>query len=374
MKLGRILCYKWTEKGTVYVHWPYCSQLCTYCNFNKYISNHRSSVDHTGMTKCLVKELTSLIKLSGIGTVTSVYFGGGTPSLAKPETIQAVLNTIREQACLTENAEVTLEANPTSAQTEKLRTFKTAGVTRLSVGVQSFLDEDLKLMNRDHSVAESEHCLKVAQKLFPDRFNIDVIFGRPHQTLSSWVKELRKAIGVGSKHVSLYQLTVERGTPLARAVNRNEVVLPPSDAVAEMYEASIEMLNEGGLKRYEISNFSAAGCESQHNLAYWKGSNYVGIGPGAHSRFLHSGEFVASVNTLEPNAWMNKVKANGHGLQRMRHMENRERLEEVVAMSMRTVEGVTNEIWERFEPRLPLQHVFSDHWLTSTGHTVVDKQ
>ncbi|CAI8044547.1 Radical S-adenosyl methionine domain-containing protein 1, mitochondrial [Geodia barretti] len=288
MKLGRILCYKWTEKGTVYVHWPYCSQLCTYCNFNKYI---RSSVDHTGMTKCLVKELTSLIKLSGIGTVTSVYFGGGTPSLAKPETIQAVLNTIREQACLTENAEVTLEANPTSAQTEKLRTFKTAGVTRLSVGVQSFLDEDLKLMNRDHSVAESEHCLKVAQKLFPDRFNIDVIFGRPHQTLSSWVKELRK-------------------------------VLPPSDAVAEMYEASIEMLNEGGLKRYEISNFSAAGCESQHNLAYWKGSNYVGIGPGAHSRFLHSGEFVASVNTLEPNAWMNKVKANGHGLQRMRHMEN----------------------------------------------------
>jgi coproporphyrinogen III oxidase-like Fe-S oxidoreductase len=124
-------------------------------------------------------------------------------------------------------------------------------------------------------------CLEVAQKLFPDRFNIDVIFGRPHQTLSSWVKELRKVICVGSKHVSLYQLTVERGTPLARAVNRNEVVLPPSDAVAEMYEASIEMLNEVGLKRYEISNFSAAqDCESQHNLAYWKGSNYVGIGPG----------------------------------------------------------------------------------------------
>lgn len=210
-----------TKCGTVYVHWPYCAQLCSYCNFNKYV---RAGIDHNLMRKALIKELRTFIKMSGFATVTSIYFGGGTPSLAEPATIQAVIDEVAKLCHLPANAEIDLEANPSSAGQSVLRDFQQAGINRLSLGIQALNDQDLKALNRDHNTREAIESLSICKKLFPSRTNIDIIFGRPGQTLSDWKAELDKVLEVCDSHISLYQLTIEQGTPLAREVQNNRVV------------------------------------------------------------------------------------------------------------------------------------------------------
>ncbi|XP_064405831.1 radical S-adenosyl methionine domain-containing protein 1, mitochondrial-like isoform X2 [Halichondria panicea] len=350
-------CNRLRRTGTLYVHWPYCAQLCTYCNFNKYKNTH--SMDKEHMFSCLVKEFQSVLSRSSVTDFTSIYFGGGTPSLAGPGLVEAVLRAVSEHSQLESGAEVCLEANPSSAKLAQLRDFKLAGVTRLSLGIQSLDDTDLKLMNRDHSSEEGTRALKDAISIFPGSVNTDVIFGRPGQSLQKWKEELSDVNGMVDNHVSLYQLTVEKGTPLAKSVLSGEQSMPNEDTVADMYEHAVQSLEEAGLRRYEVSNFAKEGFESRHNMSYWTGCDYIGIGPGAHSRYFEKASdsyshYIHTVNALEPKSWAARVLDVGDGVLLRKHLTNNRRLEEVIATCLRTTEGLSNEIWSQFSAE-PLQ-------------------
>ncbi|XP_069125405.1 radical S-adenosyl methionine domain-containing protein 1, mitochondrial-like [Argopecten irradians] len=254
------------DQAVLYVHWPYCSKRCTYCNFNKYISRN---VDNERMTRCLMKETQTLIECSHVSRINSIFFGGGTPSLATPRTIAKVIETVTKTTWLHGNAEVTLEVNPTHLETGKLRDFRSAGVNRVSIGVQALNDSDLKLLGREHDTQDSMRCIEEARNLFPGCVSIDVIFGRPGQTLGSWISELQKILAVSDQHISLYQLTLERGTQLFKWVQNGLIELPDEDAMADMYLEAVKTLEIHGFKQYEVSNFAKNGATSDHNTAYW---------------------------------------------------------------------------------------------------------
>ncbi|XP_073246393.1 radical S-adenosyl methionine domain-containing protein 1, mitochondrial-like isoform X1 [Porites lutea] len=351
-------------EACLYVHWPFCKKICTFCNFNKYASN---SVDHYRMKKCLVAETKTLLQLSGVKKITSVYFGGGTPSLAEPLIISSVLETISRFSYLPTDVEITLEANPTSAETGRLRHFLSAGINRLSLGIQAFNQKDLLLLGRDNTVKDSLQALQEAKSIFPGKVSIDLLFGRPHQSLEGWSKELLQTIDVCDDHVSLYQLTLERGTPLFRDVKLGKLSLPSSDVVAEMYQMAVETLLRNGFHRYEISNLAKPGAESKHNMAYWNGTQYIGVGPGAHSRFIPLGNGLqtrqARVQTLEPNNWMKEVEIRGHATRKEVPQTKFEVLEEVIMSSLRTADGLSNKKWHSLSPfskHLSLSDIFKE--------------
>ena len=339
---------------SVYVHWPYCDTICSYCNFTKYRAP--SVVDHSRMRECLTRELKS--QLQHHSRVVSVYFGGGTPSLAPPSTIEAVLEAIGDK--LIKDAEVSVEVNPSLSILPKLREFKVAGVNRLSVGVQTFDDGLLAALNRDHTSSSAKAILLEAQSLLPGQSSVDLIFGLPKQTLDGWKENLNTVLNYGCDHLSVYQLTVERGTQLANEVESGVVSLPHDDIVVDMYEMAIETFKDKGLHRYEVSNFARPGSESKHNMFYWFGGLYVGIGTGAHSRLKFqkdSGKllcgssptgFVQTVNMLTPGTWMREVERNGCGVMLRRRMTQRERLEEVVATSLRTSFGLHKTVCQQY--------------------------
>ncbi|NXG69240.1 RSAD1 protein, partial [Baryphthengus martii] len=343
--------------------WPYCRKRCSYCNFNKYVV---PAVDEAAVGACLVREARTLIRLSQVHSITSVFFGGGTPSLASPRTIAAVLEAIAGAAHLPAGAEVTLEANPSSTGTSRLAGFRAAGVNRLSVGVQSLDDAELRLLGREHTAAEARGASRGA-----------------------WARGLEAALGLCDDHISLYQLTLERGTALAAQVSGGTLPKPPQDLLADMYETARAMLVAAGFRHYEISNFARKGALSTHNLSYWRAEQYIGVGPGkpgcqgaggggcarpqdsivlppviagAHGRFVPRGEGGCSrearVQTLEPNAWMREVQSQGHGTRRRAVLSPLEQLEEVLALGLRTDEGITHERWGHFSPYLSLEAVF----------------
>jgi len=306
------------------------------------------------MRKCLVTETETLLHLSGAKRITSVYFGGGTPSLAEPSTISSVLETVSRICHLPSDAEVTLEANPTSVETGRLRHFHSAGINRLSLGIQAFNPRDLLLLGRDNTIEDSLQALHTARSIFPGKVSIDLMFGRPHQTLDAWYKELLQALSVCDDHVSLYQLTLERGTPLYKDVKLGKMSLPSSDVVAEMYQLAVETLISNGFHRYEVANFARPGAESRHNLSYWNGAQYIGVGPGAHGRFIPHGNGSetreARIQTLEPSSWMKEVETRGHATRRQVPQTKFEILEEVLMLGLRTAGGLSNEHWQTFSP------------------------
>ncbi|CAJ1075197.1 radical S-adenosyl methionine domain-containing protein 1%2C mitochondrial [Xyrichtys novacula] len=348
-----------SRQASLYVHWPYCLRRCTYCNFNKYIP--RENRDDL-MTECLQRETETLLQLSQVSSITSVFFGGGTPSLAQPSTIAAVLNTVSRQVKLSEKAEVTLEVNPTPVGMSKLEDFYHAGVNRFSIGVQSLQDEDLKLLGRDHSAHQALQTIEEARRLCPGRVSVDVMFGRPKQTVESWESELSELLKVCDDHVSLYQLTLERGTQLFKQVQRGEVTVPADDVTAEMYQCARRTLQQHGFQQYEVSNFARHSAVSHHNMSYWKGRQYIGVGPGAHGRFalLEEGGVTreARTQTLEPDVWMCEVQQRGHGTRRRIKLSHLELLEEVLVMGMRMTEGIHHKHWELFCPELGLYEIF----------------
>ncbi|XP_060588294.1 radical S-adenosyl methionine domain-containing protein 1, mitochondrial-like [Ruditapes philippinarum] len=348
-------------EATLYVHWPYCARRCTYCNFNKYISK---SVEHSRMADCLKKETSTLLQLSGVSQIKSIFFGGGTPSLALPSTIEKVIGTVKGHVTFSERSEVTMEANPTHLETGKLRDFHEAGVNRLSIGIQALNSEDLKILGRDHSVTEALKCVEEAKYIFPGRVSVDLIFGRPGQTVEAWRKELQEVTGMGVNHVSLYQLTLERGTQLFKWVESGQISLPDNETMADMYIAAVEILQEHGLDRYEVSNFSKKGSESEHNQAYWQGSQYIGVGPGAHGRFIPTNvnqsegdELVreARIQTLEPDNWMFEVEKYGHATRKIVKLSVKNRLEELICLGLRTRGGIANQTWENLAGKSLLQ-------------------
>ncbi|XP_037649573.1 radical S-adenosyl methionine domain-containing protein 1, mitochondrial isoform X1 [Sebastes umbrosus] len=366
-----------TEQASLYVHWPYCLRRCSYCNFNKYIS--RENNDHI-MTECLQRETETLLQLSQVSCITSVFFGGGTPSLAHPSTIAAVLETVSRQAYLSDKAEVTLEVNPTPVGKSRLEDYCRAGVNRFSIGVQSLQDEDLKILGRDHSSHQALQTVEEARRLCPGRVSVDVMFGRPKQSVESWENELSELLRACDDHVSLYQLTLERGTQLFRQVQGGEVTVPAEDMTAEMYHRARGALHQHGFLQYEVSNFARRKAVSHHNTSYWKGKQYIGVGPGAHGRFVPLGEGGVSrearIQTLAPDAWIREVQQRGHGTRRRIQLSHLELLEEVLVMGMRMTEGINHKHWELFSPQLGLHDVFGSSSdvkeLLQSGRLILD--
>nr|XP_046197638.1 radical S-adenosyl methionine domain-containing protein 1, mitochondrial-like [Oncorhynchus gorbuscha] len=305
-----------STEASLYVHWPYCLKRCSYCNFNKYIPR---SDNQDVMLECLQRETETLLKLSQVSRITSVFFGGGTPSLARPSTIAAVLETVARHAGLSEEAEVTLEVNPTPVGSSKLEDFLHAGINRFSIGVQSLRDDDLKVLGRDHNTQHALQTVAEARRLCPGRVSVDVMFGRPGQSVASWELELDELLSVCDDHVSLYQLTLERGTQLFRQVQKGQLSVPSDDITAVMYDSARRILQKRGYLQYEVSNFARNGAISQHNMSYWKASQYLGVGPGAHGRFVPRGEGDVSrarTQTLEPDVWLREVQQRSHGTRR----------------------------------------------------------
>uniref|UniRef100_A0A3Q3FXY0 Radical S-adenosyl methionine domain-containing protein n=1 Tax=Kryptolebias marmoratus TaxID=37003 RepID=A0A3Q3FXY0_KRYMA len=357
--------------------WPYCLRRCTYCNFNKYIPKENNDPI---MIECLQKETEALLQLSQVSHITSVFFGGGTPSLAHPSAIGAVLETVYKQASLSGEAEVTLEVNPTPEGMSKLEDFHRAGVNRFSIGVQSLQDEDLKSLGRDHSSQEALQTIEEARRLCPGRVSVDVMFGRPGQTVKSWEGELSELLAACDHHVSLYQLTLERGTRLFKQVQLGHVTPPAEEATAEMYHRARGTLQQHGFLQYEVSNFAKHNSESRHNLSYWKGRQYIGVGPGAHGRFVPLGEGgvvrEARTQTLEPDVWIREVLQRGHGTRRRIRLSHLTLLEEVLVMGMRMTEGINHKHWKLFSPESGLHEIFGASVgvkeLQQSGHLLLD--
>ncbi|XP_076331708.1 radical S-adenosyl methionine domain-containing protein 1, mitochondrial-like isoform X4 [Tachypleus tridentatus] len=350
----------WLEKAALYIHWPYCEKRCSYCNFNKYISNQ---VNHDRMCKCLVQETTTLVRLSGVKNIETIFFGGGTPSLAKPRTIESVISCVRDLVAVPHDTEVTLECNPTTLEAQRLREFKLAGINRVSVGVQALNDRDLLLLGRNHSVKEALRVIDEAKNIYSGSTSIDIIFGRPYQTQYAWQDELKKLLDICDDHVSLYQLTLERGTSLFKLVHCGKLSMPTDAEVADFYEVAVSMLTDAGFQRYEVSNFARNGAESIHNNSYWNGTQYIGIGPGAHGRFVpqqtasHSRE--ARIQTLEPDVWMKEVERYGHGTRKIVVQSHLDMLEEYLLTGLRTARGINNEQWCIFSGGASLTDVLS---------------
>nr|DBA27509.1 TPA: hypothetical protein GDO54_007993 [Pyxicephalus adspersus] len=329
----------------LYLQWPYCEKRCTYCNFNKYIAQ---SDNEGAIRACLLQEASTLIQLSQVHRVPSVFFGGGTPSLASPHTIAAVLDVISKYAHLPHNAEITLEANPTSSRRSKLQQFRDAGVTRLSVGLQSLDDGDLQLLGRTHTAAEALDTLKEACKLFPGCTSVDVMFGLPGQSLAAWHSTLERLLDQCDNHVSLYQLTLERGTALFKLKEKGQLAFPDQELTAQMYDDARQILGQAGFRHYEVSNFAKNGAVSTHNMSYWLGKQYIGVGPGAHGRFVPRAtggkRREARIQTLEPEPWMKEVMSNGHGTRKVIQQSDFDMLSEMLILGLRMDTGISHEV------------------------------
>ncbi|XP_069785484.1 radical S-adenosyl methionine domain-containing protein 1, mitochondrial [Narcine bancroftii] len=350
-----------SHRAALYIHWPFCKKRCTYCNFNKYIT---LNVDHSAMRDSLVQETQTLLRDSQVKEITSVFFGGGTPSLAKPATIASILETVARASHIRHDIEVSLEANPTSVSTPKLAEFKQAGVTRISLGVQALRNDDLKILGRDHTVREALWSLEEARKLFPGCTSVDIIFGRPGQSLESWVEELEEILTLCDHHVSLYQLTLERGTALFKQVQEKILSMPEQEVVAKMYHAARNILEKAGFRQYEVSNFAKIGAVSHHNLGYWQGMQYLGVGPGAHGRFVPWGDGKtqreARIQTLEPDNWLREVRQFGHGTRKRVPQTELDILEELLVLGLRMNEGLTHQHWQQFSPFFTLEEAMRD--------------
>ncbi|XP_077415837.1 radical S-adenosyl methionine domain-containing protein 1, mitochondrial [Vanacampus margaritifer] len=348
-----------TKKASLYIHWPYCLKRCSYCNFNKYIP--KGDNNHI-VSQCLQQEVETLLQLSEVSCITSVFFGGGTPSLAHPSTVSDILEAVVRQTSLADQAEVSLEVNPTAEGRTKLKDFSQAGVNRFSIGVQSLLDDDLTRLGRDHSAIQALQTIEEACKLCPGKVSVDIMFGRPGQSVASWEAELSDLLRACDDHVSLYQLTPERGTLLFKQIQGVEVVLPGDHETADMYESARRTLRRHGFEQYEVSNFARNSAVSHHNMSYWKGRQYIGVGPGAHGRFVPLGEGgthrEARTQTLEPDVWIREVQQRGHGTRRRIQLRHLELLEEVLVMGLRMTEGITHKHWQLFSPKLTLWDIF----------------
>ena len=320
----------------VYVHWPFCRSKCPYCDFNSHVS---ASIDHVRWRAALLREIDHYADRTPGRTVSSIFFGGGTPSLMEPATAAAVIEQIGRRWRLDAGVEITLEANPTSVEAALLAGFRSAGVNRVSLGVQALNDADLKFLGREHSAREALAAADIAARLF-DRFSFELIYARPGQTVEAWEAELRQALSHAVGHISAYQLTIEEGTPFHLRHARGEFRIPDEDTSAALYEATQAVLEEAGLPSYEISNHARPGEESRHNLAYWRYADYAGIGPGAHGRLTLPGGKIATRQHRAPQIWLERVERDGHATQAELPVSPEERLTEMLMMGLRTVEGV----------------------------------
>lgn len=321
----------------VYIHWPFCAAKCPYCDFNSHVRH--KAVDQERFARAFAVEIATMRARTGPRTVTSIFLGGGTPSLMKPETVATVLGAVEANWTLAPGAEITLEANPSSVEAERFRGYRAAGVNRVSLGVQALNDRDLKFLGRLHNVAEALHAIGLAREIFP-RLSFDLIYVRPGQTPQAWEAELVEAIGHAADHLSLYQLTIEEGTPFHALHAARKFTIPDGEHAAELYAVTQAVTAAHGLPAYEISNHARPGAESRHNLTYWRYGEYVGVGPGAHGRFVEDGRRVVTVAERMPETWLGLVETSGHGITGGEVLNRTEEADEFLLMGLRLGEGI----------------------------------
>ncbi len=323
----------------LYVHWPYCAQKCPYCDFNSFA---RTPEDASVWTAAYVAEIERHADLVGPQTLRSIYFGGGTPSLMAAETVQAVIDTAQRVWSFSNDIEITLEANPSSVETGKLTDFRSAGVNRLSLGVQALKEDDLRRLGRLHSTQDALTALDVARRVF-DRVSFDLIYARQDQTLADWSAELTQALSFDPGHLSLYQLTIEPGTAFHDRFHRGNLKgLPDEDVAADMFDLTQDMTAAAGLPAYEISNHAKSGMQSRHNLIYWSGGSWAGIGPGAHGRLWVEDERIGTESFLNPATWLKQVQASC-GTQKQTVLSAQDVLNEYVMMGLRHIDGISRQ-------------------------------
>jgi putative oxygen-independent coproporphyrinogen III oxidase len=320
----------------LYVHWPFCRSKCPYCDFNSHV---RERVDHVAWRAALLRELDHYADETGERTLTSIFFGGGTPSLMEPATVAAVIGRAGQRWGFADDIEITLEANPTSVEVDKFAALAAAGVNRVSLGVQALNDADLRFLGRQHSAGEARAAIDIARANFR-RYSFDLIYARPGQTPAAWRDELEQALDLAGDHLSVYQLTIEPETVFGAAFRRGELQVPDEETAATLFELTQEVLDTAGLPAYEISNHARPGGACRHNLTYWRYGDYVGIGPGAHGRLTLGGEKIATRQHRAPEAWLAAVEAHGHATRQRDPVPPQERLTELLMMGLRTVEGV----------------------------------
>jgi oxygen-independent coproporphyrinogen-3 oxidase len=325
------------EAFGVYVHWPFCLSKCPYCDFNSHVRH--AAIDEDRFAGAFAREIeTTAARVSG-REVTSIFFGGGTPSLMQPQTVGTILDAIGQHWRIAPDAEVTLEANPTSVEATRFAGYRAAGVNRVSLGVQALNDVSLKELGRLHSAREALDAVAIARKSF-DRYSFDLIYARPEQTPAMWADELKLAIEEAAEHLSLYQLTIEEGTPFFGLHAAGKLKTPDEGTARALYDVTQEVCARHSLPAYEISNHARAGAECRHNLVYWRGQEYAGIGPGAHGRLDIDGVRHATATDKRPEAWLMRVEANGHGVVTDDVLNREERADEFLLMGLRLREGI----------------------------------
>ncbi len=328
----------------IYVHWPFCQSKCPYCDFNSHV---RETINETAWADALVTETAHMAALAPDRTVTSIFFGGGTPSLMAPATVAATLEAIAAHWRVAGDVEITLEANPGSVEAGRFTGYRAAGVNRVSLGVQALDDVSLKALDRRHDAAEARAAIALARKTF-DRMSFDLIYARMGQTPEAWRAELGEALDVGTDHLSLYQLTIEPGTQFHTLARRGALDLPDEDSQAAMYEATQSMTGAAGLPAYEVSNHARPGHESRHNITYWRSGEWIGIGPGAHGRLNESdGTSISRRQEKAPETWLGAVARDGHATAVTETITGSDRLTEVLMMGLRLRDGLSHADMQR---------------------------
>jgi|TARA_B100001057_G_scaffold405832_2_gene418947 oxygen-independent coproporphyrinogen-3 oxidase len=328
----------WKNGGFgIYIHWPFCAAKCPYCDFNSHV---RNNIDQNQWLKAYLKEIRRVSEKTGNRVLNSIFFGGGTPSLIEPFVIDNILNEIQKYWKTNKNLEVTLEANPNSVDAQNFKAYRTVGINRTSMGIQSLNEKDLKALGRTHSVREALSALEIAKQNFK-AVSFDLIYARQNQKLKQWESELSLALDLGANHMSLYQLTIEQGTAFGDRYNRGLLKgLPSDDISAELYDLTSNLCEERGFTAYEVSNYAQKGFKSVHNLIYWRYGDYIGIGPGAHGRLTIDKKKYATETFLSPEEWLNKVEHQGSGESYLAELSNEQQAAEMVMMGLRLTEGI----------------------------------
>jgi putative oxygen-independent coproporphyrinogen III oxidase len=359
----------------VYVHWPFCKSKCPYCDFNSHV---RDGVDQSRWRDALLKELEHAAREAPGRRVETMFFGGGTPSLMEPATVGAVIERVKMLWDTAADSEITLEANPTSVEAARFAALAQAGVNRVSLGVQALDEASLRFLGREHSADEALDAIATARRHFA-RYSFDLIYARPGQTEEAWMAELERALALAGEHLSLYQLTIERGTRFFTDHARGAFVLPAEDQAAAMFELTQERLTAAGLPAYEISNHARPGAACRHNLIYWRYQDYVGIGPGAHGRFAE-GQFGedagkrATRRASGPEAWLEAVERHGHGTAETSLIAGQDLVEEALMMGLRLAEGIDRAMFASITGTDPVTALGERRLapLTKAGYLEVD--
>ena len=340
----------WQRAGFgLYIHWPFCQSKCPYCDFNSHVS---SNIDQEAWTEAYLSEISNNYHHSSEKILNTVFFGGGTPSLMPSKTIETIITHILSLWKTSNQLEITLEANPTSIDVSRFKEYRSAGVNRVSVGVQSLDDTSLKYLGRLHTGKDAIIAVQTAQSVF-DRVSFDLIYARQNQTIKAWEEELLSALSLGTNHMSLYQLTIEDGTVFGDRAKIGKLTgLPSEDLSADMYTLTQEIMSSNRLPLYEVSNHAFPGEESRHNLIYWRGGDFIGVGPGAHGRYYQGPKRKATVMTKNPNKWLSQIKKLGHGAEPSTVLSKSDEALEYLMMSARLVEGTDLKFLEALDSNL----------------------